>query len=54
MSALDSIVVFETSKFWPRAGERLIGLRQVLKGLWLMCLSYRVVLHLALGKHWWI
>ena len=36
------------------AGERLIGLWQVLTGLWLMYLTYGVVFNLALGRHWWV
>ena len=35
-------------------GARLIGLWQVLTGLWLMYLTYGVVLNLALGYHWWV
>ncbi|HEY1857300.1 hypothetical protein [Acidocella sp.] len=35
-------------------GGRLIGLWQVLTGLWLIYLTYGVVLNFALGYHWWV
>ena len=35
-------------------GARLIGLWQVLTGLWLIYLAYGVTLNLALGYHWWV
>ena len=35
-------------------GARLIGLWQVLTGLWLMYLTYGVVLDFAVGAHWWV
>jgi hypothetical protein len=38
---------------WP-AGARLIGLWQVLTGLWLIYVTYGVVLNLAVGYHWWV
>jgi hypothetical protein len=37
-----------------RGGRRLIGLWQVLTGIWLIYLTYGVVMNLALGKHWWV
>ena len=37
-----------------RSGARLIGLWQVLTGLWLMYLTYGVVLDLTVGGHWWV
>lgn len=36
------------------AGARLIGLWQVLTGIWLLYMTYGVVLDLTLGEHWWI
>jgi hypothetical protein len=38
---------------WP-GGVRLIGLWQVLTGLWLIYVTYGVVLNLAVGYHWWV
>jgi hypothetical protein len=38
---------------WP-GGRRLIGLWQLLTGIWLMYLTYGVTMNLALGKHWWV
>jgi hypothetical protein len=35
-------------------GTRLVGLWQFLTGLWLIYLTYGVVLNLALGYHWWV
>jgi hypothetical protein len=35
-------------------GRRVIGLWQMLTGVWLMYLTYGVVMNLALGKHWWV
>jgi hypothetical protein len=37
-----------------RSGARLIGLWQVLTGLWLMYLTYGVVLDFTVGGHWWV
>jgi hypothetical protein len=37
-----------------RGGRRLVGLWQLLTGIWLMYLTYGVALNLALGKHWWV
>ena len=34
-------------------GQRLIGLWQVLTGIWLMYLTYATVFNIALGRHWW-
>jgi hypothetical protein len=36
------------------AGRRLIGLWQLLTGIWLMYLTYGVTMNVALGKHWWV
>lgn len=36
------------------SGRRLIGLWQILTGVWLMYLTYGVTLNVALGKHWWV
>jgi hypothetical protein len=33
--------------------ERLVGLWQVLTGIWLIYLTYGTVLNVALHKHWW-
>jgi hypothetical protein len=35
-------------------GARLIGLWQLLTGMWLMYLTYGVVLDFAVGGHWWV
>ena len=35
-------------------GRHLVGLWQVLTGIWLMYLTYGVTLNLALGAHWWV
>jgi hypothetical protein len=35
-------------------GRRLIGLWQMLTGMWLIYVTYGVVMNLALGKHWWV
>jgi hypothetical protein len=37
-----------------QGGRRLIGLWQMLTGIWLMYLTYGVTMNLALGKHWWV
>jgi hypothetical protein len=34
-------------------GHRLVGLWQVLTGIWLMYLTYGTIFNIALGKHWW-
>ena len=34
-------------------GDRLVGLWQVLTGMWLMYLTYGTVFNIALGRHWW-
>jgi hypothetical protein len=35
-------------------GARIIGLWQVLTGIWLIYMTYGVVLNLTLGEHWWV
>jgi len=35
-------------------GERLVGLWQVLTGIWLIYLTYGTVLNVALHQHWWV
>jgi hypothetical protein len=35
-------------------GVRLIGLWQVLTGLWLIYVTYGVVLDITVGGHWWV
>lgn len=35
-------------------GRRLIGLWQMLTGIWLLYLTYGVTMNLALGKNWWV
>jgi hypothetical protein len=34
-------------------GHRLIGLWQVLTGIWLMYLTHATVFNIALGRQWW-
>lgn len=34
-------------------GHRLVGLWQVLTGIWLMYLTCATVFNIALGRHWW-
>jgi hypothetical protein len=34
-------------------GQRLVGLWQVLTGIWLMYLTYATVFNIALGRNWW-
>lgn len=34
-------------------GERLVGLWQVLTGIWLIYLTYGTVFNIALHRHWW-
>lgn len=36
------------------AGGRIVGLIQFLLGIWLMYLTYAVVLNTALHYHWWV
>jgi hypothetical protein len=36
------------------AGARLVGLWQILTGIWLMYMTYGVTLNTAIGAHWWI
>jgi hypothetical protein len=42
------------TNFGVFAGRRLIGLWQMLTGIWLMYLTYGVAMNLALGAHWWV
>lgn len=35
-------------------GVRLVGLWQVLTGIWLIYLTWAVALNLSIGAHWWI
>lgn len=36
------------------AGARLVGLWQVLTGIWLIYLTWAVTLNLSIGAHWWV
>lgn len=36
------------------AGGRLVAIWQLLTGIWLMYLTWAVVVNIALGWHWWI
>ena len=42
------------TRFGVFHGQRLVGLWQVLTGVWLTYLTYGTVLNLALHKHWWV
>jgi hypothetical protein len=42
------------TRFGVLKGERLVGLWQVLTGIWLIYLTYGTVLNAALHKHWWV
>jgi hypothetical protein len=42
------------TNFGVFAGRRLVGLWQMLTGIWLMYLTYGVAMNLALGAHWWV
>lgn len=42
------------TRFGVFPGQRLVGLWQVLTGVWLMYLTYGTVLNLALHQHWWV
>ncbi len=35
------------------AGRKVVGLIQFLLGIWLMYLSYGIMLNMALGCYWW-
>ena len=35
-------------------GARLVGLWQILTGIWLLYLTWAVALNLSVGAHWWI
>jgi len=41
------------TRFGALKGERLIGLWQVLTGIWLIYLTYGTVLNISLHRHWW-
>ena len=41
------------TRFGVFRGQRLIGLWQVLTGIWLIYLTYGTVFDIALGRHWW-
>ncbi len=41
------------TRFGVFRGQRLVGLWQVLTGIWLMYLTYGAVFNIALGRHWW-
>jgi hypothetical protein len=41
------------TRFGVFRGQRLVGLIQVLTGIWLMYLTYGTVFNIALGGHWW-
>ncbi|HEX4206196.1 MAG TPA: hypothetical protein VHZ51_18760 [Ktedonobacteraceae bacterium] len=36
------------------AGGRLVGLLQILTGIWLMYMTWAVVLNFSIGAHWWV
>ena len=42
------------TRFGLVRGERLVGLWQLLTGIWLIYLTYGTVLNIALHKHWWV
>lgn len=42
------------TRFGVLRGERLVGLWQVLTGIWLTYLTYGTVMNAALHKHWWV
>jgi hypothetical protein len=42
------------TRFGVFKGERLVGLWQVLTGIWLIYLTYGTVLNVALHEHWWV
>ena len=35
-------------------GGRLVGLWQILTGIWLLYMTWAVTLNLSLGAHWWV
>ena len=37
-----------------KAAGRLVGMWQLLTGIWLMYLTYATVFNLALGQTWWL
>jgi hypothetical protein len=41
------------TRFGIFRGQRLVGLWQVLTGIWLMYLTYGTVFNIALGRRWW-
>jgi hypothetical protein len=41
------------TRFGVFRGQRLIGLWQVLTGIWLIYLTYGTVFNIALGRNWW-
>jgi hypothetical protein len=41
------------TRFGVFRGHRLVGLWQVLTGIWLMYLTYATVFNIALGRNWW-
>ena len=41
------------TRFGVFRGQRLIGLCQILTGIWLMYLTYATVFNITLGRHWW-
>ena len=41
------------TRFGVFHGQRLVGLWQVLTGIWLMYLTYGTVFNIALGRRWW-
>jgi len=41
------------TRFGVFRGHRLMGLWQVLTGIWLIYLTYGTVFNIALGRHWW-
>lgn len=38
----------------PAFGVRLVGLWQILTGIWLIYLTWAVTLNLSIGTHWWV
>jgi hypothetical protein len=41
------------TRFGVLKGERLVGLWQLLTGIWLIYLTYGTVLNISLHRHWW-
>ena len=41
------------TRFGVFRGQRLVGMWQLLTGIWLMYLTYATVFNIALGRQWW-